>query len=609
MRSTLLPALLLAVVLALLPGPVAQGAGWVALGTGGAPPSDRPIPVDAAVWEAVRSGRQADVLVVLREQGDLSAADSLSTREARGRYVYTTLRAVAQESQQELRAWLGGRGIRHRPFTIVNALALEADEALIRLLAARLDIDRIVLNPWVRGVPEPAVRTTPAASSAAGVEPNLVRINADDAWAMGYTGQGVVVAGQDTGYDADHPALRAQYRGWAGGVTEHDFNWHDAIHEDALGTAPGNPCGFDSPQPCDDHGHGTHTMGIIAGDDGAGHQIGAAPGARWIGCRNMEQGVGSPASYLECFDFFLAPYPVGASPEQGNPALAPHVVNNSWSCPPSEGCDPSILEEAVLALRQAGIAVVVSTGNAGAVGCGTVLYPPAIYPQSFSIGAFDHRDDRIASFSSRGPVTYGGHTYRKPEITAPGVSVYSSYPVGSFGYASGTSMAAPHVAGGIALLISAAPDLAGDIDALERVLTLTAEPQVTTEGCGGDGPEDVPNNVWGWGILDLLAAVKQLPLGSLQGTVADAESGEPLANARLAVHLPTGPQVGGDVLTDILGRYALRLPAGSYQLEASAPCYGPKRVLAVEVISDTVTIQDVTLVPRLCIYLPLVVRP
>ncbi|MFN2226860.1 MAG: S8 family serine peptidase, partial [Anaerolineae bacterium] len=335
---------------------------------------------------------------------------------------------------------------------------------------------------------------------------------------------------------------------------------------------------------------------------------GVAPGARWIGCRNMEQGVGSPASYLECFEFFLAPYPLGGTPEEGDSALAPDVVNNSWSCPPSEGCDATILDDAVAALRQAGIAVVVSAGNHGSA-CETVLYPPAIYPQAFSVAAFDHRNDQIAAFSSRGPVTYGGQTYLKPEIAAPGVSVYSSFPGGTYGNLSGTSMAAPHVAGGMALLLSAAPELAGDVDALERLMMASAQPQVTSQGCGGDGPADVPNNVWGWGILDLLAAVDELPLGALQGTVTDAAGGTPLPQALLAVHVPGAAQLGGDVPVDGLGGYSLRLPGGTYDLYASARCYAPQVLPGIVLAGGVLSTQDLALDALSCFYLPLITQP
>ena len=127
-------------------------------------------------------------------------------------------------------------------------------------------------------------------------------------WAAGFTGQGIVVGNQDTGFDWAHPALKNQYRGWSGAGADHDYNWHDAVH------SGGGVCGPDSPTPCDDYGLGTPTVGVSIGDDGGANNIGVAPGARWIGCRKMDQGWGTPATYLECLEFFLAPYPVGGTP-------------------------------------------------------------------------------------------------------------------------------------------------------------------------------------------------------------------------------------------------------------------------------------------------------
>jgi len=338
----------------------------------------------------------------------------------------------------------------------------------------------------------------------ASVEWNVVRINADDVWALGYTGQSIVVAGQDTGYDWDHAALINQYRGYNGVTATHDYNWHDAIHTNTHGY---NPCGVDSSEPCDDDSHGTHTMGTIVGDDGGGNQTGVAPGACWIGCRNMDNGWGTPATYAECFEFFLAPYPIGGDPiSDGVPSLAPHVINNSWTCPPNEGCDWDTLQMVVENVRAAGILVVASAGNSGS-GCGTVQDPPAIYDAAFSVGAINSGDD-IASFSSRGPVTRDGSGRLKPDVTAPGVEVRSSVPGGEYGWKSGTSMAGPHVVGTVALLWSAAPRLIGNVDGTEWIIAQTARPRTTTQGCGGDGADDVPNNVYGWGIVDALAAVE-----------------------------------------------------------------------------------------------------
>jgi serine protease AprX len=463
------------------------------------------------VWEATSDGGEVQFLVILAEWADLAPAGSLPTREARLRYVYDTLRGVASRSQAPLRAALDRAGIPYRAYYIVNMLVARGDRTLVTRLAARADVARIEANPRVQQpLPEPQVQFDGIRSLAPRqVEWNVARVNADDVWALGYTGQGVVVAGQDTGYDWDHPALVDQYRGYGGVTVTHDYNWHDAIHEDDPHTSSGNPCGFDSAVPCDDDGHGTHTMGTIVGDDGAGNQVGVAPGARWIGCRNMEQEWGAPATYIECFEFFLAPYPIGGDPmTDGVPSLAPHVINNSWTCPSSEGCDWYTLQEAVENVRAAGIAVVASAGNSGP-SCGTVGDPIAIYDAALTVGATD-ATDRVAGFSSRGPVTVDGSVRLKPDVAAPGVSVRSSQRGGGYTYMGGTSMAGPHVAGMVALLWSAAPALVGDVDATEWLITRTARPMTTTDVCGDLGVDDVPNNVYGWGIVDALAAAPRL---------------------------------------------------------------------------------------------------
>jgi subtilisin family serine protease len=249
-------------------------------------------------------------------------------------------------------------------------------------------------------------------------------------------------------------------------------------------------------------------MGTMVGET-ATQQIGMAPGARWIGCRNMEQGWGTPATYTECYEWFIAPYPIGGNPmTDGDPARAPHVINNSWSCLEVEGCTADdVLLAVVEAVRAAGIVTVHSAGNTGS-NCGSVENPAAIYDASFTVGA-TNEEDNIAGFSSRGPVLADGSARRKPDIVAPGTGVESSYP-GGYASLSGTSMAAPHVAGLVALLISAEPSLAGDVDALETAITQTALHLTSDEGCGGDTPTSVPNNVYGWGRIDALAAYESL---------------------------------------------------------------------------------------------------
>ncbi len=247
-------------------------------------------------------------------------------------------------------------------------------------------------------------------------------------------------------------------------------------------------------------------MGTMVGDDGQGNQIGMAPGARWIGCRNMNSGVGTPATYAECFEWFVAPTDLNG--QNPRPDLAPDVINNSWSCPASEGCNPDSLITVVEDVRAAGILVVVSAGNSGSGGCSSINTPAAIYDASFTVGATDS-DDQIAIFSSRGPVTVDGSNRLKPDVSAPGVSVYSSYPTNSYTSMSGTSMAAPHVAGLAALLISAHPSSRDQVDQLEQIITSCLPLRPPRDLCSDvPGSPRSPNNVYGYGRVDAWLALQ-----------------------------------------------------------------------------------------------------
>jgi serine protease AprX len=340
-----------------------------------------------------------------------------------------------------------------------------------------------------------------------------------------------VVGSADTGQRWTHNALKPHYRGWNGTVADHNYNWHDSIHDSV-----GNPCGNDSLFPCDDYFHGSHTTGTAIGDDGAGNQIGMAPGAKWIGCRNMDEGVGTPARYIECMEWFLAPYPIGGG--QGDPTKAPDITINSWGCPTSEGCSVDTLQAAVEAQAAAGIMMVVAAGNAGS-SCSTLFDPPSFYEASYSVGALNTGTDTIAFFSSRGPVTADGSNRIKPDITAPGTSTRSASNTSDNAYvfADGTSMATPHIAGAMALLWSAHPELQNQIDASRTALDNAAQ-FISSTQCGAAGP---PNNVFGWGRVDILAAV-------------NAGGGDIVLQARLKtqgtkhqVALKWSPADGGDM--------------------------------------------------------------
>jgi len=450
------------------------------------------------VIEHTQNGKQAEFLVVLANQADLNGAAQLKTKDEKGRFVYKALWNKAQETQKRLLSWLDAGKIEHRSYYLVNMIWVRGNLDVALALAARDEVARIEGNPEIHNDIEPATNGNRTAQQPETIETGITNTRAPEVWALGYTGQGVVVAGADTGYRWTHMALKPHYRGWNGTTANHDFNWHDSIH------TGGGGCGADSTQPCDDNGHGSHTMGTATGDDGSGNQVGMAPGAKWIGCRNMDQGNGTPARYIECMEWFLAPYPVGGTPAQGDPTKAPHITTNSWGCPPSEGCSPASLQQAVEAQRAAGIMMVVAAGNAGSA-CSTVVDPPGTYDANYSVGAFSAATNIIASFSSRGPVTIDGSNRLKPDISAPGVSVRSSYGSGDTVYLSlsGTSMATPHVAGAVALLWSAQPGIRGNVSFAEQILN-NAAVHVSDTTCSVSA---VPNNTYGYGRLDIKAAV------------------------------------------------------------------------------------------------------
>jgi hypothetical protein len=461
-----------------------------------------------------------EFLVIMQQQADVSAAKKLRKKEKKGQYVFETLSNFSQTDQRGVRDLLQAENAPMHSFWIINALWAKGNVALIEKLAQRPDVGRLESNPvWHLSRPPEEIGEMPVQDRA--LNPwGIGKIGADDVWDMGYEGEGIVIGGQDTGYEWEHPAIKSKYRGWDGTSADHNYNWHDAIS--ALINGGANSCGLNLDEPCDDDNHGTHTMGTMVGSTSSDSMIGVAPQAKWIGCRNMEEGDGTPATYIECFEWFVAPTDLNdANPDA---SMAPHVINNSWGCPVSEGCNAgnyATMEATVNNVRAAGIVVVVSAGNSGP-NCSTVNTPAAIYQSSFSVGATNDSDN-IANFSSRGPVNVYT-AIMKPDISAPGVSVASCIGrdnnPGTYSYASwnGTSMAGPHVAGAAALVMNARPDLIGDVDAIENVLEQSAVDRFDTAPfCGNDNANSLPNNVFGWGRLDVHAAVNAaLPVTLLE---------------------------------------------------------------------------------------------
>ncbi len=475
---------------------------------------------DVGVRKALSTQPKVEMLIVLGDGPDLTTAETITDRVTRIQYVVDTLKRHAETAQGPLRAWLTANGVEHRAYWLANMIHVQADTSLARALANRSEVKRLVANPRTRTLPDQSKlrleqdasdgqKRQSTISATNGIEWGVAKINAPQLWALGITGAGIVIAGQDTGYDWTHPALKGKYRGWNGTTVDHNYNWHDAIH------SGGGSCGFNSVVACDDDYHGTHTMGTMVGDDGMGNQIGVAPGAKWIGCRNMDQGTGTRETYVECFQWLLAPTNLAnANPDVSK---APHVINNSWGCPTFElGCETPASSDpirvAIEALTAAGVLVVTSAGNGGP-SCSTIDDPPAMFDASFSVGA-TMSSDVLTGFSSRGPVTAVTSTRSKPDVTAPGLNVRSSVPGSGYTSASGTSMAGPHVAGAAALLMQAYPSLIGNPMEIRRLLMRTAKRLPIAENCGSLNTT-VPNNSTGWGRIDVLAAYNGAPGASL----------------------------------------------------------------------------------------------
>lgn len=473
--------------------------------------------INADLAEAVRRDGRAEALIVLKDQATpaLAPLPPGADYKARRRALVDALRARADAQQHDLRAWLDARGIAYRPFWIANLVYAKLSADDLAELAARRDIRRVEPNPAIAvSLPRPSVARPPAAPEGTqAIAWGVDKIKAPQVWAAGYTGQGVVIAGQDTGYRWDHPALKSQYRGWNGSSADHNYSWHDAIH------SANSSCPANSPQPCDDNGHGTHTAGTFAGDDHATHQVGVAPGSKWIGCRNMNAGNGTPATYIECMEWMLAP--TDLQNNNPDPDRAPDIISNSWTCTEGEGCTVgNEILHAVTHLTSGGILFVAAAANNGP-GCSSITNPPATYSASLTIGATDI-NDALAGFSSRGPVLISprfGQAQVKPDVSGPGVNVNSAWPPSGYANLSGTSMATPHVAGAAALLMSAVPALKGRPNTVAHLLRSTAATSGVTDpvnqACGGTPRTQWPNNMIGHGRIDVFAAYQAAVSGAL----------------------------------------------------------------------------------------------
>lgn len=495
--------LVLLIPAAPISGTVSGAAGRYTVYEQAPPPAEK---IDPAVGEALAGKDYVEVLVKLTRQVDtgLVARDALrhapsgeGGRAAVRAAVVDELRANADACQKSLMLYLEqerhkGNVLEYRGYYVVNMVFVKAAPAVVKQLARRADVKLILPNSVIQMELPEIVESGEIISQA--VEWGVSRINAPAAWSQGYMGQGVVVGVIDTGVDWQHEALQTKWRGCNPsnpGSPNVDYNWFDA-------TTP------KSPLPKDANGHGTHVTGTILGSAGA-NQIGAAPGAQWIAARAFgDDDRAYSSTLLSAGQFMLAP--TDRNGQNPRPDLAPHIVNNSWGSEiPGEADE--WFRPMVQAWRDAQILPVFAAGNDGEHGPGSISNP-ANYPESLAVAATDS-GDKLASFSSRGPGYMEGI---KPEISAPGVGIRSSYNNGGYATAQGTSMAAPHVSGAAALLLSANANL--DVDELQQVLIDTAIPLTDP------AYPEWPNYGYGYGLVDALAAINSLSTiyGDLDGS-------------------------------------------------------------------------------------------
>lgn len=408
-----------------------------------------------------RLGSSDVVSVIVRFDGrpDLGRRAGEDRVRRRARLVRDA-RAVSDGSLREVEALLGDPSVSRRAdLWAINGVALTASAEVIRALADDPGVARISLD----GVIE-APKATMGDSAVA--EWNLEAIRAPELWAAGHTGAGVVVASMDTGVDASHPDLDASYRGG-------DNSWFDPYGE--------------HPEPHDRNGHGTQSMGVVVGGSAGGSAIGVAPGARWIAVKIFnDDGEASLSAIHQGYQWLLDP---DGDPETDDGA---DIVNNSWSLQNIGDCSLEF-EQDLQMLRAAGVAVVFSGGNYGS-NAGTSV-SPANNPSGFGVG-FVTDTDTVHFTSSRGPSACDSGVY--PRVVAPGVNVRTADLGAYWAWATGSSIAAPHISGAMALLLSAHPG--ATVSALEQALERTA---VDLGAVGSD-------QSYGQGLIDLVVAEEVL---------------------------------------------------------------------------------------------------
>lgn len=355
---------------------------------------------------------------------------------------------------------------------IISGFAVEVSPTAIQILPnlgktahdARVFLDNEV------SIPEPSQPPTPRASARLDVATHAMGLDA--VWDQGFTGKGMTIAVIDTGI-APHPDLK-----------DHVVYFHDYVN--------GKTATYD------DNGHGTHVSSICAGTGQAsqGRYKGCAPEANLIGLKALDKnGKGSFSKLIQALDWAVA----------NKAQYHIDVINMSVGAPAKQSYKDDPLAQAVEAAVAAGIVTCVAAGNDGP--SSKSINTPGHALDAFTVGALDDQgsidrsDDSLADFSGRGPTPVDGLT--KPDILAPGVDITAAdYRSEGYRTMSGTSMATPMVAGTVACLRQARPDLTPAQIKTALMKTATSLPDEHDPNFEGSGSLDA---------IDALAAVQSLP--------------------------------------------------------------------------------------------------
>ena len=455
------------------------------------------------VQKAIKKSDDVEVLVYLKDridpnkvaksnvEGKTPYERKLSSRKA----VLNALIDKAETSQLNLIKYLEqekkkGKVSDFESHYIVNMVYVKGHKDIVENISYMDEVEKVYLNKKIDdGRPDPK-RMKGLLENDNELEWNIERVGAPLAWDLGIEGSGAVVGLIDTGADWTHEALKTSWRGYDPNNPDKPIsegNWFDAVS--------GRNMPYDEPSVP----HGSHVLGTILGQGPEGkNKIGVAPKAKWIAAKAFTEDGGYDNWLLSAGEWMLAP--------EGDPSLAPDVINNSWSSSGGNTFD-EWYRDMVKAWRAAGILPVFAAGNErlGPSQPGSIPNP-ANYPESFAVAATDKNDKR-ASFSKQGPGPYGDDI--KPEISAPGVGIRSSVPGGYEGGWNGTSMATPHIVGATALLLSSNNSLTPD--EIENIIQSTATPLTDSQY------KESPNFGYGYGLLNVFDAVSEISTGS--GTI------------------------------------------------------------------------------------------